>query len=169
MEAYHTVNFMKGIGIDTSNNAIETANKIKDLSNLTNLSFFCGDVKELNTYQNYFDFIISINTIDVIPDEIGEKIIDYLYKSLKANGKIFIGMNPIFSPVEMTELLKMTKVGNYYYKDGIMRCNYKKMDEWKKMFDKYFIIEDEGEFVLSEKEEKYPRRMFLLSKKNIIK
>ncbi len=40
MEAYHTVNFMKGIGIDTSNNAIETANKIRDLSNLTNLSFF---------------------------------------------------------------------------------------------------------------------------------
>lgn len=40
MEAYHTVNFMKGIVIDTSNNAIETANKIRDLSNLTNLSFF---------------------------------------------------------------------------------------------------------------------------------
>lgn len=81
MEAYHTVNFMKGIVIDTSNNAIETANKIRDLSNLANLSFFCGDVKELNNYQNYFDFIILINTIDVIPDEIGEKIIDYLYKN----------------------------------------------------------------------------------------
>lgn len=81
MEAYHTVNFMKGIVIDTSNNAIETANKIRNLSNLTNLSFFCGDVKELNNYQNHFDFIISINTIYVIPDEIGEKIIDYLYKN----------------------------------------------------------------------------------------
>lgn len=74
-------------------------------------------------------------------------------------------MNPIFSPVEMTELLKTTKVGNYYYKDGIMRCNYKKMDEWKKMFDKYFIIEDEGEFVLSEKEENIPEECFFYLKK----
>lgn len=163
MEMALTVPFSLGIGIDQSPNVIRYTNECVNLSQFKNLKFICGDHKTLDNYKETFDFVFTTNVIDVVPDEIFNEIIENLYNTLKTGGYILISLNPFFTENELTEVLKMEKRGNYYYKNNILRCNYKTVSEWEKIFSaKFNLIRSEGYKLQST--DKYERRMYLLRK-----
>lgn len=162
-EIYNTVMFKEGTGIDTSSNAISALQKVVKDNNLSNISFFEGDHNTLTNSKKQYDFIISVNVLDVVPDEILKEILNSLLVSLKENAHLLICLNHEFSKEELSNLLQMTCMGNYYYKNDILRCNYKSHEEWKELFSTYANVVEDGTFVLFDGE-KYARQYFLLKK-----
>ena len=112
IELSHTKKFEEGLGIDTSETAVDFANKTCEVSGINNLKFIAGDQTILKDYKEYFDFILTVNTLDVLPDDITEDILQTLKDSLKANGKIMICLNPDFSEDDLVNLLKWRKKEN---------------------------------------------------------
>lgn len=153
----------EGIGIDPSINAIDYANLCKELSNVQNLSFIQGDESILNDYSLYFDSIVTFNVIDVLEDDVVSRILQQLSLSLKKGGYLLIRINPDY-PFSFLEGLGYQKDGHYLYKNGILRGNEKSIEEWKRLFSKYFSVISSCEFILEEREKTYPRRMFILQK-----
>ena len=47
--------------------------------------------------MDFFDFILTVNTLDVVPQEVCDGIIERLSASLKSGGRIAICLNPEFS------------------------------------------------------------------------
>lgn len=167
IEASYTVNFKKGIGIDQSINGIKYASEVSKISGINNIEFVCGGHKCLQRFKDVFDFGISINLVDVLPDDIVIDILKELYSSIKVGGYLVIAINPCFSK-EFLENLGYSIVNNYIYKDGIFRGNIKTNEEWINLFEKYFELVDYKEFSLTEREKEYPRRMFVLKKSVLI-
>jgi len=164
IEIYFTKKIKYGLGIDASINGIEYSNKLIKESDIKNIEFKCGDESLLNDYKEYFDFIISLNCLDVVPDEITYSILDKLYDSLKSQSYMFIGLNHEFSEDELINKLSMEKDENYFYKNGILRCNKKSKDEWIKLFSTKFKVVKTFDFFLEEREKEYKRMGFILQK-----
>ena len=164
MEISLTTLFKEGIGIDPSLNGISYANEVAKLSEMNNIKFIQGDENTILNYPNYFDFVITVNTLDVLPNEIVIKIIENLSKTLRDDGHLIVCLNPDFTREELTSLIKMTKDENmdYYYRDNIFRCNYKSINEWCDLLGKYFTVVEIKEFSLNEGP--YKRRMIILKK-----
>ncbi len=165
LEIAYTIPIKKGIGIDPSINGVTYAKKMLENNNneqTKKLSFVCGDEKLLDNYQKTFDFIISVNTIDVLPDEIVEKILEKIKKALKNKGVVMFCVNPLFSSDFLINKLGMEKNGNCFYKNSILRLNFKSDEEWIKLLSKYFKFIETNNFILTEGENKCPRRMFVL-------
>lgn len=164
MEISLTTLFKEGIGIDPSLNGISYANEVAKLSEMNNIKFIQGDENTILNYPNYFDFVITVNTLDVLPNEIVTKIIENLSKTLRDDGHLIVCLNPDFTREELTSLIKMTKDENmdYYYRDNIFRCNYKSINEWCDLLGKYFTVVEIKEFSLNEGP--YKRRMIILKK-----
>ena len=160
-----TKNITKGIGIDPSINAIEYANNVAKESKLNNISFVCGDENTLRNLNEKFDFIFCVNTIDVLPDQIINKILSAFYHSIANEGYIFIGINPFFSPSFLTNNLGMQIQDKYCYKNSILRANLKSVDEWRVVFSHYFEVIRTFEFCLTSTEKQFPRRGFILKRK----
>lgn len=164
MEISLTTLFKEGIGINPSFNGISYANEVAKLSEMNNIKFIQGDENTILNYPNYFDFVITVNTLDVLPNEIVTKIIENLSKTLRDDGHLIVCLNPDFTREELTSLIKMTKDENmdYYYRDNIFRCNYKSINEWCDLLGKYFTVVEIKEFSLNEGP--YKRRMIILKK-----
>lgn len=164
MEISLTTLFKEGIGIDPSFNGISYANEVAKLSEMNNIKFIRGDENTILNYPNYFDFVITVNTWDVLPNEIVTKIIENLSKTLRDDEHLIVCLNPDFTREELTSLIKMTKDENmdYYYRDNIFRCNYKSINEWCDLLGKYFTVVEIKEFSLNEGP--YKRRMIILKK-----
>lgn len=150
------------IATDTAAKGIEYAAKCAEVSGLDKIRFMSGDESLLSDYPDYFDFAITINVLDVLPDEIIGSILEKLHFSVKKNGYVFVGMNPDFSEKILLENLQMEKKGKYFYKNGILRCNKKSIDEWKNVFSEYFEVVDNFEFCVVPEEKSYPRIGFIL-------
>ena len=164
LELYFTQPFTYGLGIDQSAQVIRCDQEVAQLSSLDHLHFMVGDESNLSQFPACFDFILSINTIDVVPDEVAEKIAMNLSQSLAKDGTCLIGINPSFTAEEMTNLLKMTAKDHYYYRDNILRCNYKTIDQWLAFLKFYFKEVTSIKVALIEQEKKYPRTMFICKK-----
>jgi len=163
-ELFFTQPFAYGLGIDQSSQVIKCDQEIAQLSSLDHLHFMVGDEANLLQFPAYFDFILSVNTIDVVPDEIAKKIVNSLSQSLAKDGTCLIGINPSFTIDEMTYLLKMTAKDHYYYRDNILRCNYKSVEQWLDFLKPYFKEVSFIKVALIEQEKKYPRTMFICKK-----
>lgn len=164
LEIFVTSPFKEGLGIDPAPNSIKMANECVTLSKMeAHLKFIEGDQKILSQYPEYFDFIFSTNVLDVVPDDIMFEILEALYYTLKKGGYALICLNPAFTEIELTETLKMDRVGTYYYKNGILRCNYKQVKEWEELFSKHFKVIESKAFKLISND-KYERRLYLLKK-----
>ena len=153
-----------GMGIDTSKNAIDFATECASLSKTTNLSFHCGDESILAGKDDFFDFAISVNTLDVIPDFAIDSVLEAIYKAMKKDGILIVSLNPFFSEDDFRDKLKMDKQGHYYYKNGILRANDKTEEEWMAIFNKRFRFLEKKTCAFIEREKAYPRRMFILKK-----
>ena len=158
-------NLSEIIGIDPSINAVNYANECAEKSSFNNMKFISSDESELNNYIDYFDMAISVNTLDVVPDEIIESILLNVSKSLKKDGVFIVCLNPLFDEKFMLETIKLEKRENCFFKDDVLRCNYKNVEEWKKVFSKYFDFQEYLTFAISENETIYPRQMYILVRK----
>jgi cyclopropane fatty-acyl-phospholipid synthase-like methyltransferase len=163
IEIAYTVNIMEGIGVDQSSNAIDIANLAAEASNMQNLNFIVGDENTLSNYCDYFDSVISINTFDVVSDEVLENMTLSCNNALKKNGYLLVSINPDF-PLDVYEKNGYEIKNGYIYKDGILRGNYKTTEQWIEFFSQYYKFEELITFALSDIEKKYPRRMFVLKK-----
>ncbi|MBR1846481.1 MAG: class I SAM-dependent methyltransferase [Bacilli bacterium] len=163
MEIAFTVKIQQGIGIDVSPNGVKRANEVAAASGLSNLSFYCGDQNLLCGYPEMFDFILCVNTLDVVPDNVQAEILERLSSALQPNGHLFVGLNPDFSEEVLTERLGMAKNGHYFYKDGVLRANKKSVEEWRELLSNYFVVEENFTFSLNERERQYPRVGFVLA------
>lgn len=115
----------------------------------------------MKNYQNEFDFCMSINLVDVLPDNIIYDVLKGLSLAVKPNGYLMIAINPDFS-FEFLQSIGYVKKDCCIYKDSIFRGNLKTKEEWINIFKQYFEFVEYKEFVLSEREKDYPRRMFIL-------
>ena len=164
IEVGYTIPLELGIGIDTSKNGVKFANETCKISEINNLSFIEGNQDLLLDYQDYFDSGISINLIDVLPDDITKKVLNNLNLSLKKDGYLLIGINPLFNE-EFLKSIGYEIRDHYLYKDGIFRGNVKSKEEWISFLSKYFEFVEYREFTLDEREKNHPRRMFVLKKR----
>lgn len=162
-ELYFTSPFEEGLGIDLSENGVKVGNESAKLSKLDDkIKFKQGDFSLIKNKK--FDFISMINVLDVVPDEVTNELIINLAQTLNKDKYAFVGINHIFTEDEI-QRLNFEMNGHYIYKDGILRCNQKTIDEWKSLFSPFFDIVYAGNYCLTSNESKYPRVGFLLKKK----
>lgn len=162
-EMYYTRRFKEGLGIDASENGVRYANRCAQMSGLSGvLRFERGDI-DLLTPETY-DFILSVNLLDVVPKEACERILAALYQTLKKGKHILVCLNPEFTEDELTHLIGMEKRGYYYYKNGILRARSMETERWKELFGRYFAVSEVARFALTEREKEHPRVAYLMRK-----
>lgn len=79
------------LGIEINENAIENANKNKEINNISNIDFICGrSENEVSNIKEYFDVII----VDPPRKGLDSNTIEYLKKS-KAKKIIYVSCDPV--------------------------------------------------------------------------
>ena len=153
---------VSGVGIDCSENAVAYAEKSAALSDLSHIRFLCGDESALADYPAAFDFAVTVNTLDVLPEERAKAVLSALHRALRPGGILAVCLNPRFTDGELTDLLGMEQRGDYCYKDGILRWHRMEDAGWRALLSQDFKILDYRTFSLTEQEKAHPRQLFLL-------
>lgn len=163
-EMYYTGRFAKGVGMDPSPNAIDFCRRCAELSDMADLEFQCGDERLLDGVSDRFDFIFTANTLDVVPQEVCDGIMQRLSASLKPGRRMVVCLNPEFSDDDFMTI-GMEFKGRYGYKDGILRCNRMSRKEWADYLGRYLDVVEFCTFGFSDAEKRFPpRMMFVLGK-----
>lgn len=131
----------RGLGFDSSKNAIENAKMIVSKSKIDNLNFIIGDDDYLNTLNSEsFDGIFCSNFLDVIPDEISKRAINNIKRIQKVGGLLLLKFN-FYLTADLINKLRMEKVSdNCYAINGVFRANNKTTEEWLSFFPNYEIV-----------------------------
>ena len=158
-----TVPISEGIGVEPSANGVAYASQTAVKSGMSEIRYLQGDEAILSAFPEYFDFAGSVNVLDVVPDEVIDRILTKLRGALKPGAYLMICINPDY-PAEMLEKAGFIYDGNCMFKDDILRGNKKTRGEWIALLERYFQFTEYHEFALNEREHAYPRRMFLLRK-----
>ena len=114
--------------------------------------------------DNKYDGIISSNVLDVLPKRMSEEIVKELYRILKNDSYLIVGLNYYIEPNKAREAKMYINDDNELYIDGVLRLLDKSDDEWIELFSKYFNIE-KLEYFAWEGEDNERRRLFYLRKK----
>ena len=163
-ELYYTRAFERGLGVDTSENGVRYANECAALSGLSDkLRFAQGDVDMLGKEQ--YDFILSVNLLDVIPESACETVLNALHRALRKGRSALICLNPEFTEDELIHLIGMEKRGENYYKNGILRARSLTTEQWRTLFSRSFAVDEVARFALTEREQAHPRVAYLLTKR----
>lgn len=135
----------KGLGFDTSKNAIATANEIASLSKIANLEFVVGDEEYLSSIKtDSYDGIFCSNFLDVVPDEIALRVIANIRRILQPGGLLLLKFN-FFLDADLIQRLKMDELGpNCFAMNGVFRANNKTTAEWIGLFPDYDVIKVSG-------------------------
>lgn len=153
----------RGVGIDEAEKGIVFAKETAKMSRYNKLRFFTGDSGMLEYFgEGEFDGIILSNVLDVMPEEIDEKVLCGLNHVLAPGGYWFIKLNPYYTKKEIENMDYQKEAFHLYEEDGILRLHQETTNHWKQIFEKYGTIERYMEFV-------YPwqeglNRLFLLKK-----
>ena len=153
---------LSGVGVDCSENAVSYAEKSAALSGLSRLRFICGDESALAAYPAAFDFVVTVNTLDVLPEARAKAVLAALHRALRPGGILAVCLNPRFTDAELTDLLGMEQRGDYCYKDGILRWHRMEDAGWQALFAPEFRVLGYHTFAVTEAEKAHPRRMYLL-------
>ena len=117
------------IGLDLSDMVLEVARENVQNSEVPlRVSFEKGDAEDMPFDDNTFDLVISSNTLHLIKNPI--RIFDEIQRVLKSNGKFIISdfrrsllgifsthIRASYSPKEVKELLRQSKLKNWKVKD----------------------------------------------------
>lgn len=153
----------KGVGIDEAEKGITFAKETAKMSQYDRLHFFTGDSVMLEDFEEgEFDGIILSNVLDVMPEEMDEKVLKRLDRVLANGGYWFVKLNPYYSVKEIKDLDYEKEAPHLYEEDGILRLHQETTNHWKKIFERYGVIVRYMEFV-------YPwqkglNRLFLVKK-----
>ncbi|WP_040328858.1 class I SAM-dependent methyltransferase [Clostridium ihumii] len=135
-------NIEKCIGIDISNEAILLASKAAKYNHLEHkFSLKCDDLSYLSTLnENSIDGCILSNILDNVTINDCDKIMSYINKITKPNGKILIKLNPYLNDKKLNEYgLTLLNDNLYIEKEGIYLRNLD-TSKWKSLIEKYFSI-----------------------------
>ena len=108
--------------------------------------------------EESYDAIVCSNVLDVLPNDMSNKIIDDFARIIKKGGILVIGLNYYIDPSKA----KLNE-DNELYIDGVLRLLNKSDEEWSKLFKKYFEVEKLEHFAWAG-EETEKRRLFYLKK-----
>lgn len=124
----------KGVGIDEAESGIKFAKKTASLSKYKNLHFFTGDIEMLQDFEDgEFDGLILSNVLDVMPEQVDEKLLKELDRVLKHGGYWFVKLNPYFTKKELRNFEYIKETGHLYEKDGILRLHQETTEHWKRI------------------------------------
>lgn len=140
-----------GLGIDSSINAIKTAKEIVNLSKIDSIRFEVGDETALSKIKSQsYDGIFCSNFLDVIPANIGDKVIKEMKRIIKSKGYILLKFNFFLTPL-LIEKLKMVEIEkNTYSMNGVIRAVNRSTEEWISLFEGFKVLKiDEFERVPS--------------------
>lgn len=159
---YHELEY--GMGLDRSEKGIEYCNKMAMLNHFHQLDFSVGDIEEVKQMEeDSFDGIILSNVLDVVPKDVGDLILNELYRVLTPGGLMFVKLNPYYSKTKLHEYGFTCIKDNLYEDEGVLRLRQVDTLTWHKIFEKKFFIERYLEFPYSWQEGM--NRLFLLKKK----
>lgn len=153
----------KGVGIDEAEAGIAFAKETAELSQYRRLHFFTGSSEMLGDFEDgEFDGIILSNVLDVMPEQVDEKVLQRLKRVLSPGGYWFIKLNPYYTEQELKDFDYKKENAHLYEEDGILRLHQETTGHWKKLLENYGTIERYMEF-------QYPwqkglNRLFLLKK-----
>ena len=152
--------------VDVVENAIKLANSLKEKIGIeTGFQAACVSDEWLDGVQsNTFDGIFCSNVLDVLPENIANKIIKNFSKIATADAKIVISMNYYVEPVSNPEKNIEIKNGNELYVNGILRMVTRTDEEWTNIFSKCFEV-DKIEYFAWPGEDVEKRRIFIMRRK----
>jgi len=135
----------RGLGFDSSKNAIEYANKIVTMSKIDNLRFEVGDESFLSKISdNSFDGIFCSNFLDVIPDSLTRRIIEEIKRIIRPNGLLLLKFN-FYLTDDLIARLKMDLITpNCYAMNGVFRANNKTTEQWLSLFKGFQVVKQAG-------------------------
>lgn len=151
-----------GLGIDPSEHAIDTIEETCFNSNIHGIDAKAETHDILSVFDDEsFDGVICSNTLDVIPEQTSNEIIDLIKRLLKPEGLLLLKLNfyltdALIDKIGMVEIEK-----NTYTINGIIRGVNHNTQEWIRKFDGFEVIE-ETEF---ERVPNGPKDRLLLLKK----
>ncbi len=154
-----------GMGIDRSQTGINYARKMANLNHYRTLDFVVGDISYFSQMEDEsFDGIIVSNVLDVVPQDVESQIMSELLRLLKADGLMFVKLNPYATESQLKEYGYNRFEENLYEENGVLRLRNIHTKFWKREFEKHFTVERYLEFP-------YPwqdgmNRLFLLRKTN---
>lgn len=113
--------------------------------------------------EDRYDHAISVNVLDVVPDEIAEGIIRGLSKVCKKGATLLIGLNPYLEGESLTKDGRVY-TDHYLYIGDILRLSNHTDEEWTEMLSKCFKVE-RLEYFKWDQEARKARRLFYLTNK----
>ncbi len=114
--------------------------------------------------KDTFDGFICSNVLDVLPLETTKEIIENASRILVSGAKVIIGLNFYLSKEVVSARNMNLEEGKYLFMNGVLRLTNLSDDEWKELFEPYFVIE-KFEYFAWPGEAKETRRLFYLRKK----
>jgi SAM-dependent methyltransferase len=136
---------IKGIGFDSSQNAIKFANETTRLSKIEGLTFICSDESFFESIEDdAYDGIICSNFLDVIHQDLSNKIISEIKRILKPNGLFLLKLN-FYLNDELIKKLNMIEIEKDTYEmNGVIRSYNLSTEAWAEKFKPFEVVSING-------------------------
>ena len=150
-------------GIDVSPSAIDLANRLFEHNDLKTGRFKVGSIEALNEFaSNTFDAIILSNILDNLKESDALEVLNHTHRLLKANGKLFIKLNPYFDPEALDRSQERLDDDFYVESSGLYLWN--KTDQfWINQLEKDYTIIEQTKLYFNDDDY---NRIFLCIKKS---
>ena len=149
---------------DVVPNSIKLLNFYKELFNVSNeIEASLIDSNWLSKEEtNKYDGVFCSNVIDVLPLEMSKEIIEGLAKVAKKGATVIFSLN-YYIDISNIKNKAFEVKNNQIYIDNVLRLTSLSDDEWKSIFEKYFVDVKLSYFSWPG-EEKESRRLFVMKK-----
>ena len=149
---------------DVVPNSIKLLNFYKDLFNISNeIDASLIDSNWLSKEEiNKYDGVFCSNVIDVLPLEMSKEIIEGIAKVAKKGATVIFSLN-YYIDISNVKNKAFEVKNSQIYIDNVLRLTSLSDDEWKNIFEKYFVDVKLSYFSWSG-EEKESRRLFVMKK-----
>ena len=149
---------------DMAPNAIKMAKEYSKAYQVdSNINFkLINDDYLNNELDNYYDGVFCSNVLDVVPMDVSQSIIKFLYRVVKENGLVIIGLNYYLDLDKAPNGFKV--IDKNVYINDILRLVSLTDEEWVNIFSEYFTIEKTIHFSWPN-ENVERRRIFYLRKR----
>ena len=150
--------------VDVNANAAEAAKRYAEAYGLQNqIETACVSDDWICTQaDNSYDAFFCSNVLDVVPEEVSDRILENAARILKPGGKAVIGMNHYLKPEENPQRGITVKKDNQIFINGILRLVSKTDEEWINDISAHFRV-DRLLYFAWPNEEKERRRLFYLT------
>lgn len=127
------------LGIDLSEEGIKLANRRKEKMTQGEFEFRVGDVSAIATIEGCgVDAVILSNIVDNLVPGDAVKLLEQVYRVLRAGGKALIKLNPFLEQEQIQEWGIKVIEGNLL-DDGLLLWN-QTTEEWTILLEQYFDI-----------------------------